>query len=536
VICGAAIIFSALGSRAQDSPTFQVGTKLVQVDVIVRDAKGPVRDLKKEDFTLFDKGKPQKIEVFSIRTTPAQPPPPSRQAPGVVSNRPAGRATDPVAGTVILFDRLNTQVEDQAFARLQALKYLQKANRNEEIAVFSLNKTVRVVQGFTSDHDLLVKAVDKATIETSVDLTADQLVQDLPVTGNAIADAMTKNAAALMLDNARQRRADTTSSAFATIARHLKGIPGRKKLIWISSSLPNMNFDVRQHNGSDTIEFQDLSEQLDAPGKMLNDANVVLYYIDPIAVLGGVTRDELTVPLHLTAETGGKAVYADNDIASILEEVMDDTDVTYTLGFYPSHCFAVREAAQAEGSPQRGSARECSADQADDSFHSLKVKVNRRGLEVRHRMGYQEETHPPLTEKQRGPTLTKWADEPLEATFIPINALARPVEGKPGFYKVDVGINVTGIQLDQNAGHWTGLVEIAILHGDGKKTKGLHQSLKLNLTQAHMEMLLKQGMIVSNVVQVTDPKGKLYANNLHVIVMDGTTGYAGSVRVPVKLN
>src|SRR5215469_2928568 len=86
VICGAAIIFSALGSRAQDSPTFQVGTKLVQVDVIVRDAKGPVRDLKKEDFTLFDKGKPQKIEVFSIRTTPAQPPPPSRQAPGVVSN------------------------------------------------------------------------------------------------------------------------------------------------------------------------------------------------------------------------------------------------------------------------------------------------------------------------------------------------------------------------------------------------------------------------------------------------------------------
>src|SRR5262252_8798659 len=77
VICGATIFLAAAGSPAQESPTFQVGIRLVQVDVIVRDAKGPVRDLKKEDFTLFDKGKRQKIEVFSVRTTPAEPPPPS---------------------------------------------------------------------------------------------------------------------------------------------------------------------------------------------------------------------------------------------------------------------------------------------------------------------------------------------------------------------------------------------------------------------------------------------------------------------------
>ncbi len=149
-------------------------------------------------------------------------------------------------------------------------------------------------------------------------------------------------------------------------------------------------------------------------------------------------------------------------------------------------------------------------------------------------MGYQGDAHPVLTEKQRGSTLTAWANEPLEATTIPINALATPVTGKPGFYKVDIGINVTGLQMDQKAGRWTGLVDLAILHGNGKKTKGVHQTIRLNFSQERLDALLKTGMVVSNVVQVTDPKGKLYANNLHVVVMDATTGNAGSVRVPVS--
>src|SRR5437764_2578902 len=89
---------------AQDSPTFRVGTRLVQVDVIVRDANGPATGLTKDDFVLLDKGKPQQIAVFSVRTTPAQPPPATDQVAGVVSNRPQGRGTDPVSATVILFD------------------------------------------------------------------------------------------------------------------------------------------------------------------------------------------------------------------------------------------------------------------------------------------------------------------------------------------------------------------------------------------------------------------------------------------------
>src|SRR5262249_17217023 len=138
--------------------------------------------------------------------------------------------------------------------------------------------------------------------------------QDLPVTGDAIADAMTKNSAAMMLDNARQRRTDTTTSAFATIARHLKGVPGRKKLVWITSGLPLSFVEQREHNGQATIEYQGLAEGYTKPARMLNDANVVLYAIDPRGVKAGLNDDSYGAMNYLTSITGGKAIYADNDL------------------------------------------------------------------------------------------------------------------------------------------------------------------------------------------------------------------------------
>ena len=63
--------------RARESaPPFQikVETNLVMVRVVVRDAKGhPVDGLRKEDFRLFDSGKPQEITGFSVETDAGKP-------------------------------------------------------------------------------------------------------------------------------------------------------------------------------------------------------------------------------------------------------------------------------------------------------------------------------------------------------------------------------------------------------------------------------------------------------------------------------
>src|SRR6185295_7306201 len=129
-------------NQAPDAiPTFQTGTRLVQVDVVVQDKKGAMEGLAKSDFTVFDNGVPQAIAIFSVREMKNT----SRTTPlpeGVFANRPINQEGEPVAGTVVLFDRLNTPPEDQAYARLQALKYIEKTSRNEQIAVYSLNKTL----------------------------------------------------------------------------------------------------------------------------------------------------------------------------------------------------------------------------------------------------------------------------------------------------------------------------------------------------------------------------------------------------------
>jgi VWFA-related protein len=497
---------SLLHGQDPASPTFRVGTRLVQVDVVVRDSKGSVRGLTKSDFTLFDNGKPQAIAVFAMRVESETKAPPVLQ-PGVVANQPMRSGTEPVSATVILFDAMNTDVDDQAYARLQALKYLEHASRNEQIAVFSLNKTLKVIQSFTSDRDAVVRAIRKTSAETSVDLMAGDLVTDLPVTGDAITDGLTRNAAKMMQTNARERRESTTSAAFATIARHLKGVPGRKKLIWISSSLPLSFQETQEHNLTTTLEYENYSEKVDLPGRMLMDANVALYAIDPRGAKAGLMDDNYGAMNRLASLTGGKAVYASNDVAGALGEFLEDTDVTYTLGYYPPE------------------------DKEDGALHSLRVKVDKPGLEVRYRRGYSGEAAAKLTEKQLGSTLTAWAEEPLDATGIAINALAVPA--KPGFNKVSIGIDLSSVDMEQANGRWKGRLEVAILTGKDKKTQGLHQTIRLNFTAERLQEVMKTGLIVTNVVAVTRPDGKLLADNLHVVVMDSTTGKAGSVRVPV---
>ena len=75
MIVGAALISGPLGVSAQDTQQapaqapsrLRVTTELVLVNVVARDKKGNlVRDLKKEDFTLFEDGKRQTISTFDF--------------------------------------------------------------------------------------------------------------------------------------------------------------------------------------------------------------------------------------------------------------------------------------------------------------------------------------------------------------------------------------------------------------------------------------------------------------------------------------
>ena len=107
--------------------TLRTNTRLVVVDVVAIDGKGqPVTDLKAADFTLLEDGKPQKISGFNFEH-PGGAPAQAVQInlpPSVVTNAPKFQSN---SLNVILFDAVNGDFAEHAYARDQLLKFLTSA-------------------------------------------------------------------------------------------------------------------------------------------------------------------------------------------------------------------------------------------------------------------------------------------------------------------------------------------------------------------------------------------------------------------------
>ena len=99
---------AVIAAAQQVEPVYRTGAQLVQVDVVVRNDKGLVKGLTKDDFTIQDKGKAQTIALFAMNETGAAPASnPTPLPPGVASNRISASGESAQSATVILFDRLN---------------------------------------------------------------------------------------------------------------------------------------------------------------------------------------------------------------------------------------------------------------------------------------------------------------------------------------------------------------------------------------------------------------------------------------------
>jgi hypothetical protein len=68
------IVNTPLVAQPPADSIFRATTRLVQVSVIAQDKDGkPVAGLKREDFQLFDNGKPQPIQLFIAENPAASP-------------------------------------------------------------------------------------------------------------------------------------------------------------------------------------------------------------------------------------------------------------------------------------------------------------------------------------------------------------------------------------------------------------------------------------------------------------------------------
>src|SRR6478752_8332196 len=205
--------------------TLRTNTRLVVVDVVATDGKGqPIPDLKAADFTLLEDGKPQKISGFTFEH-PGSNLAPVAQAnlpPSVVTNAPKFQSN---SLNVILFDTVNGEFAEHAYARDQLLKFLNTAELGRPVAIFALQNQLKLLHDFTTDNKSLSAVVAKYR----------------PPAQTINSESIESRASAFTTRgdyHTSERGIETTLNQLNVLAKILAGYPGRKNLIWLSESFP----------------------------------------------------------------------------------------------------------------------------------------------------------------------------------------------------------------------------------------------------------------------------------------------------------
>jgi VWFA-related protein len=179
IFCAGLVLYltQAGGQQAQttaeittkDAPiTFSTAVDLVLVPVVVRDAQGhAVGNLTKDDFQLFDKGKPQVITKFSIDKAETPPILPDTSletdADGNPRPKPPGTAVaEPLASHFIawVFDDVHLSFGDLAQTRVAAKRVLKESfEPGTRAAIYTTSGHTQL--DFTEDRDKLDATLDQ---------------------------------------------------------------------------------------------------------------------------------------------------------------------------------------------------------------------------------------------------------------------------------------------------------------------------------------------------------------------------------------
>jgi VWFA-related protein len=514
---------------AGPTPVFRVSTRLVQVSVVVHDSHGqPVGDLKKEEFAISERGRPQQIAFFSMTSADRSAAPSSTLPPHIFTNAFSEHSGVPTSVTVVLLDLLNTSWTDQVYARKALIKFLGQIEPQDRIAIFALGRrSLTLLHDYTTDSASLVARLKKVNGEIPSDLDASALNSDtqaeLQSLGlDALADANQREA-----DFFTAGRAVNTLSTLQAIAQHLSGLSGRKNLIWLSGGFPlTIGFDEMPAIGS-TRDRRMFTQEMDATIRALNNSGVAVYPVDArgLMVLPGFDatvrgsgrvgpgRSTLAINANidtmkeLAERTGGRAAYNTNDLARAVRQAIDDARITYTIGYY-------------------------STDESQDGkFREIKVKVSRPHVDVRYRKGYFALKPSDDTAKTRKDQIRAAVWSPLESTALAMNARADIIEQpEPNTVNVFMQIDPAAVDFRKDGDRWTAEIDLVYVQKDehGRtQGDGVADNLSLALTDANYAKIAKDGLLR----QRRFPR-QPGAVTLRIVARDAGSGSIGSLTIP----
>jgi VWFA-related protein len=552
----AAVLFVVLALAPQPEPpipAFPARADAILVDVVVVDADGrPVRGLSRDDFTLFEDGRPQAIVGFEALQATGAPPPTPRPPSPADSGAPATTEEAPPGRTLALvLDDLGIAPVRMAEVHEAITGWLQRmADPQDDVTLVSTSGDLwwsdRAGEGKADLLAVLARARGKRQVETAFEYMSEWEAYRIAVyedaTGAASASSFGSGPGRLLdrvvgrwmasggcaasdcrrpvqarareIHDRSSRRARAVLGTVERLSRGLAGARGRKTIVVLSEGFirdthleaVDRAVDASQR-GNTAVYFVD-TRGLTGPGLYGADQMVA----PPPGDVGLIGMEQVflaTAGAEYVAEaTGGTTVRDTNDLLGGLQRVADESSAYYLLGYQP------------EKSP-------------DGKWHKLEVKVARPGVEVRARRGYH--AGPPAADsaartaaldatRKEAPAraldpalLTSVGSDALEVRVAPY--VIEPDEDGLARVLVAVEVDTAPLTRGATAGRRTALdLTVVGVSRDQPKTAVLDQRLDLKLDPAATESWLTLSR------EIRLPAG---VSQVRVLVRDLGTGKTG---------
>lgn len=393
------------------TPTFSTRSNLVLVRVVVRDRDGRVNGtLQKEDFQLFDKGKPQFISKFSIEQTAGH----KAGAAAPVDNaglKPPDQSAPPERYAAYVFDDVHLSFGDLAQVRQAAERHLTAdLLATSRVAIYTTSG--RTTLDFTDDiaklrdtlrrilpspitthtgtecpsvtyyqADLIQNKNDQLALQAAAQDTilCARLDPSDPGT-KATAQSLAQAAASQMLSTG-EMETRLALTVLNNVIRRVSAMPGQRSVVLVSPG-----FLVLDYHRFEELELMDRAIRNNVTISALNARG--LYTIIPggdasqsVGNLGTLaTRSQYQQSAAMAEEdvmgeladgTGGVFFHNSNDLEAGLRRVDTPPEYYYMLGFSPENL------------------------KFDGSYHNLKVTLAKtyKGFAIQARRGYYAPKH-----------------------------------------------------------------------------------------------------------------------------------------------
>lgn len=555
----ALLLCPLLAAGQAPQTTIEVTSRIVYVDVVVRDSSGHiVRGLTQKDFRIFEEGKAQHIDFFGDH---------SDDATKLVSAAAASGPRDPLsfsnvdasgseagAVNIILFDFFNTAPQDYSYAKKQMIRFLEQLPSGRQTALFVLGARLEMLQSFTGSTDRLLAAAKAMQMGTSTVEMLGEQQQDLAL-AQAFARATGRSASGknpvaeqntLAGGEDVLRAPDVTRDALNQIGAAVSGYPGRKNLYWLGETFPVYGGPVLEiHDASQAILTHTMSTQDIADANRAEATAQIAIYPISLAGLeaGGIGPEsnlyspngaELTRQFYarnashamlnnLADTTGGHAYYSSNDLAGALQRGFEDGSSYYEIAYRPEN------------------------HKWDGKFRNISIKMERSGYSLSYRRGYfavPDATGPAAATPADVIAAAMQPDTPQE-TILRLNAKVELPNTQHTSVRVSATIGPENVAFhtdEQGRHHARLVVTLAALPDDPKvaaKTKGAIPKTPtqppqasgiyvVDLDDAAFQKLLTGGMPMRQ--ELTLPPGRY---RLRLAVCDLGNRRIGTLDMPV---